>query len=107
MIDYTIGYIAGALTTMAFAPQLLKALTTKSTKDVSLMMLLCSTSGMIFWLFHGILIEDPTIVVANSISIVLASSLLGLKLKNDHINSNFELNKRKRKSKNSLLPSRK
>jgi MtN3 and saliva related transmembrane protein len=107
MIDYTIGYIAGALTTMAFAPQLLRALTTKSTKDVSLMMLLCSTSGMILWLFHGILINDPTIVVANSISIVLASSLLGLKLKNDHMSSIFELNKRNRKSKNSLLPSRK
>ncbi|MDD3247019.1 MAG: PQ-loop domain-containing transporter [Methanosarcina sp.] len=41
-----IGYIAGALTTIAFAPQLIKALTTKSTKDVSLLMLLCSTSGM-------------------------------------------------------------
>lgn len=42
-----IGYIAGALTTIAFAPQLLQALTTKSTKDVSIMMLLCSTSGMV------------------------------------------------------------
>jgi MtN3 and saliva related transmembrane protein len=107
MIDYTIGYIAGTLTTIAFAPQLLKALTTKSTTDVSLMMLLCSTSGMIFWLFHGILIEDPTIVVANSISIVLASSLLGLKLKNDYGSSFLEFGKRSRKSKNSLLPSRK
>jgi uncharacterized protein with PQ loop repeat len=69
-----IGYIAGALTTVAFAPQLLQALTTKSTKDVSLMMLLCSTSGMILWLIHGMLVKDPALVVANSISVVLASS---------------------------------
>ncbi|MCQ1536573.1 hypothetical protein FTO70_13010 [Methanosarcina sp. KYL-1] len=78
-----IGYIAGALTTIAFAPQLLKALSTKSTKDVSLLMLLCSTLGMALWLLHGIQVNDPALIVANSVSLVLASSLLGLKLKND------------------------
>jgi MtN3 and saliva related transmembrane protein len=102
-----IGYIAGALTTIAFAPQLLKALTTKSTKDVSLMMLLCSTAGMVLWLFHGILIKDPALVAANSISIVLAASLLGLKIKNDYGSSFFEISKRSRKSKNRFLPFRK
>lgn len=86
-----IGYIAGALTTIAFAPQLQKALTTKSTTDVSLIMLLCSTSGMILWIFYGIQIKDPAIVVANSISVVLASSLLCLKLKNDYASYIFKL----------------
>jgi len=102
-----IGYIAGALTTIAFAPQLLKALTTKSTKDVSLMMLLCSTSGMVLWLFHGIQVKDPAIVVANGISIVLASSLLGLKIKNDYANHIFKLDRNFRKSKKRFLSSRK
>jgi MtN3 and saliva related transmembrane protein len=84
-----IGYIAGALTTVAFAPQLIKALTTKSTKDVSFMMLLCSTSGMVLWLFHGIAVKDSALIVANSISVILASSLLGLKIKNDYASSLF------------------
>ncbi len=84
-----IGYIAGALTTIAFAPQLLKALSTKSTKDVSLMMLLCSTSGMLLWLFHGILVNDSALVVANAISFLLAFFLLGLKIKNDCTSSTF------------------
>ncbi len=79
-----IGYIAGALTTVAFAPQLLRALTTKSTKDVSLMMLLCSTSGMLLWMLHGIVVKDSALIAANSISFVLTSLLLGLKLKNDY-----------------------
>jgi MtN3 and saliva related transmembrane protein len=78
-----IGYVAGAFTTIAFAPQLLKALSTKSTKDISFMMLLCSTLGMALWLLHGIQVKDSAIIAANSISLVLASSLLGLKLKND------------------------
>jgi MtN3 and saliva related transmembrane protein len=78
-----IGYIAGALTTIAFAPQLVKALNTKSTKDVSLLMLFCSISGMILWLIHGIQVNDSAIIAANSVSILLAASLLGLKIKND------------------------
>ncbi len=79
-----IGYLAGTLTTLAFAPQLLKALKTKSTKDISLLMLLCSTTGMTLWLYHGLLIEDMALILANSVSIALASTLLVYKLKNDY-----------------------
>lgn len=79
-----IGYLAGTLTTLAFAPQLLKALKTKSTKDISLLMLLCSTTGMTLWLYHGLLIEDMALILANSISVALASALLVYKLKNDY-----------------------
>lgn len=84
-----IGYLAGTLTTLAFAPQLLKALKTKSTKDISLLMLLCSTTGMTLWLYHGLLIKDMALILANSISIALASTLLVYKLKNDY----WELNR--------------
>lgn len=91
-----IGYIAGALTTIAFAPQLIKALKTKSTKDVSLMMLFCSTSGMALWLVHGIQVNDHAIVAANSISVLLAASLLGLKLKNDYANLFFKFSPKER-----------
>jgi MtN3 and saliva related transmembrane protein len=91
-----IGYIAGALTTIAFAPQLIKALKTKSTKDVSLLMLVCSTSGMVLWLVHGVQINDPAIIAANSVSILLAAALLGLKLKNDCINLFFNFREKER-----------
>lgn len=95
-----IGYIAGALTTIAFAPQLLKALNTKSTKDVSLMMLLCSTSGMILWLFHAIQVKDGALIVANVVSFILASFLLGLKIKNDYSSFIFKPGKKAWKFKN-------
>ncbi|WP_292390550.1 SemiSWEET transporter [Methanosarcina sp. UBA5] len=102
-----IGYIAGALTTVAFAPQLLRALTTKSTKDVSLMMLLCSTSGMLLWLLHGILVNDSALIAANSISFVLAFLLLGLKLKNDYPDFVLNFGSKSGKSENDFLPSQK
>lgn len=78
-----IGYIAGTLTTVAFAPQLIKALQTKSTSDVSLLMLVCSTTGMALWLVHGFIVHDNALVIANSISVTLAFSLLAYKVKNE------------------------
>lgn len=102
-----IGYIAGALTTVAFAPQLLRALTTKSTKDVSLIMLICSTSGMLLWMLHGILVNDPALIAANSISFLLAFLLLGLKIKNDYPNFVLNFGGKYGKSGKDLLSSRK
>lgn len=80
-----IGYIAGALTTIAFAPQLGKALKTRSTKDISLMMLVCSTTGMTLWLVHGLNINDLALIIANSVSITLTSCLLLFKIKNENL----------------------
>lgn len=102
-----IGYIAGALTTVAFAPQLLRALTTRSTKDVSLMMLICSTSGMLLWMIHGILVNDPALITANSISFVLAFLLLGLKIKNDYLGFVLNFSNKYGKSGKNLSISRK
>ena len=82
---FMIGYIAGILTTIAFAPQLIKALKSKSTQDLSLMMLGCSTTGMTFWLLHGLIINDLALIIANSISVTLASALLFYKIKNDYL----------------------
>jgi MtN3 and saliva related transmembrane protein len=35
-------------------------------------------------MLHGILVKDPALIAANSISFVLAFLLLGFKLKNDY-----------------------
>ncbi|WP_231585443.1 SemiSWEET family transporter [Methanosarcina sp. WWM596] len=59
----------------------MKTLTAKSTKDVSLLMLLCSISGMTLWLLYGIQVNDSTIIAANSVSTILAASLRGSSLK--------------------------
>ena len=44
---------------------------------------------MTLWLYHGLLIKDMALVLANSVSVALASTLLAYKLKKDH----FELNR--------------
>jgi MtN3 and saliva related transmembrane protein len=78
-----LGFVAGMLTTAAFAPQLIRALRTKRTGDISLSMLICVTIGMTLWLVHGVRIGDAALVLSNSASLAQAVPLLILKLRND------------------------
>ena len=51
-----IGFTAGALTTIAFWPQLRRTWMTKSADDVSLAMLLTFTTGVFLWFLYGLLL---------------------------------------------------
>ena len=44
-----VGYLAGALTTISFVPQVLRTWKLKETKDFSLAMLLLFAAGMLLW----------------------------------------------------------
>ena len=76
-----IGLLAGTLTTLAFVPQVLQTWKSKSTKDVSLNTFLMFCSGIFLWLIYGLFKQDIAIIMANSITFILASIILGLKLK--------------------------
>lgn len=75
-----IGYVAAALTTIAFLPQAIKAFRTRSTKDISLTMWLLLCAGVACWLVYGILLRAGPIIAANSVTLVLVSSVLWLKV---------------------------
>lgn len=75
-----IGLIAASLTTIAFLPQVIKAYKYKQTKDISLVMYIIFVLGIISWLAYGILINDLPIIMANTISLILTSTILILKL---------------------------
>ena len=78
-----LGVIAGTLTTISFLPQLVKIVKNKSAKDVSLLMFLMFTLGILLWLVYGILTLTLAIIIANSVTIILALSILILKIKYD------------------------
>ena len=80
MVEW-LGVAAGVLTTLSFVPQVLKTWRTKSVEDVSIWMLLAFNGGITLWLTYGILIGKPSIIFANGITLLLALTLLGLKLK--------------------------
>ena len=76
-----IGLIAGTCTTISFLPQVIKTIKTKKTKDISMSMYIVLATGILLWMIYGILIKDLPVILANSISFVLAISVLILKIK--------------------------
>lgn len=76
-----IGSMAAACTTISFIPQVIKILKTHNTEGVSLKMYIVFTIGVICWLTYGILLSELPIIIANSITLVLASIILVSKIK--------------------------
>ena len=74
-----LGLVAGTLTTIAFVPQVVRTYRTRSAKDLSLNMFLIFCVGTICWLIYGILIRDVPVMIANSVTLVLAVVLLFFK----------------------------
>ncbi|MDR2191369.1 MAG: SemiSWEET transporter [Endomicrobium sp.] len=78
-----LGFIAGALTTCAFVPQVYKTYKTKSAKDVSMPMFVIFACGTISWVIYGIMSAKPPIYVSNVIIFILAAFQIALKIKYD------------------------
>ena len=73
-----IGSIAALLTMFAFFPQIAKALSRKSVKDVSIVTLLQLTAGISLWIIYGVYLKDPIIIIANSVTLASMLALLYL-----------------------------
>ena len=76
-----IGVLAALCTTIAYGPQAYKIFKEKSAKEVSLSMYLILLLGLILWLTYGFLIDSFAIKLANTITMVLALSIIYFKLR--------------------------
>jgi MtN3 and saliva related transmembrane protein len=76
-----IGLAAGALTTTAFLPQVIKTWKSRSAKDLSLGMFSLFCTGVLLWLIYGIVVRDIPVIAANFLTLMLASTLLFFKLR--------------------------
>ncbi|HYF01826.1 MAG TPA: SemiSWEET transporter [Patescibacteria group bacterium] len=75
-VTTTIGMAAAACTTFAFMPQVVRVWRTNQTKDLALGTFLLFTLGTVAWLTYGILKNDPVIIAANGITLLLSAYLL-------------------------------
>lgn len=76
-----LGIVAGSLTTMAFVPQVLKTWKSRSTEDISATMFIIFSLGVTLWITYGVAIRSIPIIIANSITLVLAGVILYFKLR--------------------------
>ena len=79
-ISDLIGYLAAALTTCSFVPQAMHTFRTRDVSGISLGMYSVFTVGIALWLVYGLALSAWPIVVANAITLLLAGTILGMKL---------------------------
>jgi len=82
-MDFTnlLGFTAASLTTLAFLPQVIKIWRSRSTRDISLPMLVTFIAGITLWLIYGLLVNAAPIYMANAITLGLNLVILRFKLK--------------------------
>lgn len=76
-----VGFAAATLTTASFVPQAWLTFKTKDVSGISLGMYAAFTLGVSLWLTYGLLLQAWPVVVANAITLVLALSILVMKLR--------------------------
>jgi MtN3 and saliva related transmembrane protein len=76
-----LGYTAATLTTASFLPQAWLTFRTRDVSGISLHMYSSFTLGVALWLAYGIAVRDWPVILANGVTLVLASAILALKLR--------------------------
>lgn len=77
-----LGLIGGTLTTSSFVPQVVKAVKTKSTKDISAGMFALLTAGILIWIVYGVMINSLPVILTNVISLAFSAVILVYKIAN-------------------------
>ena len=76
-----IGSVAAVLTTASFVPQAWHSFKTRDVSGISLGMYSVFTVGVALWLVYGLLLFSWPLIIANSITLALAATILGMKLR--------------------------
>jgi len=79
-IEY-VGFIAGSFVAASLLPQVIKSWKTKSTKDIAILWMVINLIGQALWVIYGIGILSYPVMIMSSITLIMAISLMVLKLK--------------------------
>ena len=81
MLIDILGYVGGSLVVISLLPQTIKSWKTRSTKDLSLWRYIIYAIGLILWITYAVIIGNGPVAVMNSVGLLLALSILFLKIK--------------------------
>lgn len=76
-----LGFIAGALTSLAIVPQVIKTYRSKQARDISIWQPVLLNAGMFLWLLYGLQLGDLPLIAANTFSIACNSLLIAMKFR--------------------------
>jgi MtN3 and saliva related transmembrane protein len=78
-----VGFMAGTLTTLCWAPQALKLIRSRDGRSISLITQATFVIGCALWLVYGVLLGSVSIILFNVITIALNTLIIVLKLRFD------------------------
>jgi MtN3 and saliva related transmembrane protein len=76
-----VGNLAAFLTTVSFLPQAIKTIKSRDTRQLSLPMYVLFVLGVALWIVYGLQVNSMPIIVGNVITLLLAGSILTVKIK--------------------------
>ena len=82
-LEVLFGWMASLLCTLIVVPQIFKALKTRHTDDISMLMLLLSVSGNAFWVAHASITQNIPLLVGASFISLMSIMLIIFKFKYD------------------------
>ena len=74
-----LGYLAGALTTIAFVPQVVRIVRTRSAYDISWWLFGILALGSMLWLWYGIRLASLPLIATNVVTLTLQLAIFWLK----------------------------
>lgn len=75
-----LGYAAASCTTLSFVPQAVLTLRTRDVSGISAGMYSAFTIGVALWLWYGWRLGEWPIIIANTVTLALAATILAAKL---------------------------
>ena len=75
-----LGFLAAALTSLSFVPQVVKIIVTRDTRGISLHMYFLFVVGVACWLAWGVMKNQLPVVLANGLTLALSGTVLLLKI---------------------------
>lgn len=76
-----LGYLAGALTVVSYAPQVFRAYKTKELKDLSWAMVALLVTAGSLWIVYGVMSSQMPVILTNIGTTVLTGALLFAKFR--------------------------
>lgn len=76
-----LGSVAAFITTFCWLPQILKIVREKKAADISLFTTGALATGVFLWLLYGVLIGSWPLIMANVVSFLFITTIVGLKLR--------------------------
>lgn len=73
--------VAGALTSIAAIPQVIKTMKTRHVRDISIWQPLLLAIGVTLWMIYGVLISDMPLILANITPLICNVVLTYMKIR--------------------------